>query len=304
MRRPFSRRQKLTIISGIVAVVAMITLLQLWLLSATMNALPGRRRYGHSPGGARERRLPRLEPRPAPLPVSAGAPLNVRMESIRTLHPAYFALVMATGIVSIGAQLMGLRPLALALLVVNVAAFASLWILTAIRVARFRREVMADLSDHQRGVGFFTAVAATSVFGSQLVIVLQQRTPAAVLWIATFFLWAVLVYAVFTALTVKEDKPSLDRRDQRRLARRGRRDGIRVDARIADRAGLRRQRGPAPVRGADLLARRRNALHLADLAHLLSLHLLPFLPDGPHAAVLDQHGRHGDLDARRRASAR
>ena len=41
MRRPFSRRQKLTIISGIVAVVAVITLLQLWLLSATMNAYLG-----------------------------------------------------------------------------------------------------------------------------------------------------------------------------------------------------------------------------------------------------------------------
>jgi len=135
--------------------------------------------------------------------------VNGRMESIRTLHPAYFALVMATGIVSIGAQLMGLRPLALALLVVNAAAFVSLWILTAVRVARFRREVMADLSDHQRGVGFFTTVAATSVFGSQLVIVLQRQRPAAVLWIATFFLWAVLIYAVFTALTVKEDKPSL-----------------------------------------------------------------------------------------------
>jgi Family of unknown function (DUF6755) len=41
MRRPFSRRQKLTIISGIVAVVSVITLLQLWLLSATMNAYLG-----------------------------------------------------------------------------------------------------------------------------------------------------------------------------------------------------------------------------------------------------------------------
>ena len=41
MKRAFSRRQKLTIISGIVAVVSIITLLQLWLLSATMNAYLG-----------------------------------------------------------------------------------------------------------------------------------------------------------------------------------------------------------------------------------------------------------------------
>lgn len=41
MRKNFSRRQKLTIINGIVAIVAVITLLQLWLLSATMNAFLG-----------------------------------------------------------------------------------------------------------------------------------------------------------------------------------------------------------------------------------------------------------------------
>ena len=41
MRRRFSRRQKLTIINGILAIVAVITLLQLWLLSATMNAFLG-----------------------------------------------------------------------------------------------------------------------------------------------------------------------------------------------------------------------------------------------------------------------
>jgi len=135
--------------------------------------------------------------------------MSSRLEAIRTLHPAYFALVMATGIVSIGAQLMGLRPLALALLAVNAVAFPSLWILTGVRVARFRRDVLADVADHQRGVGFFTAVAATSVFGSQLMIVLRASAPAGVLWIATFALWAVLIYGVFTALTVKEIKPSL-----------------------------------------------------------------------------------------------
>ena len=41
MNRPFSRQQKLTIINGILAIVAMIVVLQLWLLSATMNAFLG-----------------------------------------------------------------------------------------------------------------------------------------------------------------------------------------------------------------------------------------------------------------------
>lgn len=38
MRRGFSRQQKATIVSGILAIVATIVILQLWLLTATMNA--------------------------------------------------------------------------------------------------------------------------------------------------------------------------------------------------------------------------------------------------------------------------
>lgn len=133
------------------------------------------------------------------------------MEGIRTLHPAYFALVMATGIVSIAAKLMAIPFVAMALFAVNVIAFAVLAILTAIRIVRFPREVLADLADHQRSVGFFTSIAATSVFGSQVMLLFQRPRVALLFWIATLLLWLVLVYAVFTALTIKETKPTLDR---------------------------------------------------------------------------------------------
>lgn len=129
---------------------------------------------------------------------------------IRTLHPAYFALVMATGIVSIAAKLLAVPIVPLVLLAINVIAYVVLWVLTFIRIGRFPREVFADLIDHQRGVGFFTMVAATSVLGSQLVIVAGREQFAFALWIATLVLWLVLIYAVFTAFTVKETKPTLD----------------------------------------------------------------------------------------------
>ena len=132
------------------------------------------------------------------------------MEGIRTLHPAYFALVMATGIVSIAAKLLGMPVVAQSLLVINVGAFIILWVVTIIRIIRFPGEVFADLIDHQRGVGFFTAVAAASVLGSQLVILVQSHRIAFVLWIVTLALWLVLIYAVFTAFTVKETKPALE----------------------------------------------------------------------------------------------
>lgn len=40
-RRPFTRRQRITILSGMLAFVIMLVVLQLWLLSATMNAYLG-----------------------------------------------------------------------------------------------------------------------------------------------------------------------------------------------------------------------------------------------------------------------
>jgi tellurite resistance protein TehA-like permease len=48
------------------------------------------------------------------------------------------------------------------------------------------------------------------VLGSQLVIVGKQPAFAFALWIATLALWLLLIYAVFTAFTVKETKPTLD----------------------------------------------------------------------------------------------
>ncbi len=41
MRRPFSRQQKTTIVFGILSIVLTIVVLQLWLLTATMNAFLG-----------------------------------------------------------------------------------------------------------------------------------------------------------------------------------------------------------------------------------------------------------------------
>ena len=40
-RRPFSREQRMTIISGMLVFVLIVVILQLWLLTATMNAWLG-----------------------------------------------------------------------------------------------------------------------------------------------------------------------------------------------------------------------------------------------------------------------
>jgi tellurite resistance protein TehA-like permease len=125
------------------------------------------------------------------------------------MHPASFALVMATGIVSIACHLLGLPPVAVALLWANVGFYLVLWALTLTRIVRFPSRVLADISHHGRAVGFFTTVAATSVLGSQAFIIGGAWRVAAVLWGLGIVLWAAVTYTVFTALTIRTDKPTL-----------------------------------------------------------------------------------------------
>ena len=125
------------------------------------------------------------------------------------MHPAYFALVMATGIVSIAAHLTAMRRIAVALFALNIAFYLVLWVLTAARILRHRDRVVADVLDHGRSVGFFTTVAATCVLGSQFVLLGAMWRIAAALWFAGIALWALITYTILTVLTVKASKPPL-----------------------------------------------------------------------------------------------
>ena len=71
------------------------------------------------------------------------------------LFPAYFALVMATGIISIAAYRLEMWAVAWALLVIAVVSYAILWLLTLLRLARHFPRFTADLANHARGPGFF-----------------------------------------------------------------------------------------------------------------------------------------------------
>jgi tellurite resistance protein TehA-like permease len=135
--------------------------------------------------------------------------MTVASSRLATMHPAYFALVMATGIVSLACHVMGHGTLAEILYGLNLAFYPTLWVLTITRVVRHRAAVLADLRSHGRAVGFFTTVAATCVLGSQCLIVGDAYRAAFALWVTGIVLWAVLTYAVFTIIIVKSDKPAL-----------------------------------------------------------------------------------------------
>jgi tellurite resistance protein TehA-like permease len=135
---------------------------------------------------------------------------SATQSGIRDLFPAYFALVMATGIVSIACHLLKMDFLALPLLYLNLVFYFVLWLFTLIRIFRYPSRLLSDLSNHRLAAGFLTLVAGTNVLGSQIVTLISNQTLAFGLWLLGLVLWIVLIYTFFTLMTVKEEKPPLD----------------------------------------------------------------------------------------------
>jgi tellurite resistance protein TehA-like permease len=130
-------------------------------------------------------------------------------EAARTLFPGYFALVMATAAVSIASLLLGYSRIAHLLVPLNWLFYLVLCGLTVLRLIRFPGAVARDLFDHQRAPGFFTLVAGTCVLATQTIIVGGNHELGRVLWWLGLGLWFFIMYAFFTAVTVRENKPSL-----------------------------------------------------------------------------------------------
>ena len=132
-----------------------------------------------------------------------------RADDLETLHPAYFAMIMATGIVAIATMLNRIPVLPTILFWLNAVLFLILLLATLTRVIRYPRAFVADVHSHSRGVGFFTTVAAFGVFGNELVLQMGNTGTAIIFWGIATVLWFVVTYGILAVLTVKPDKPSL-----------------------------------------------------------------------------------------------
>lgn len=138
-------------------------------------------------------------------------PKSMVASAAETLFPGYFALVMATAAVSIASFLLGYGLIAKFLVDLNWIFYLSLWALTLIRLVRFPARVLDDLFDHQRAPGFFTLVAGTCVLATQTALIAGGNAIAVGLWWFGVGLWFVIMYAFFTAVTVRQQKPTLAR---------------------------------------------------------------------------------------------
>lgn len=131
------------------------------------------------------------------------------LDRLADMSPGYFGLVMATGIVSLAAFMMGFPGIARALFYLNGLQYCVLWVLYLLRAWRHPRRFFGDMIGHLSGPGYFTAVAATGIMASQFIILADDRFIGTLLWVVTVLLWLGLTYTIFTALTVKGEKPTL-----------------------------------------------------------------------------------------------
>ncbi|WP_347158723.1 tellurite resistance/C4-dicarboxylate transporter family protein [Pontibacter chitinilyticus] len=130
---------------------------------------------------------------------------------VKGWFPAYFALVMATGIVSIGTSLFGFKAVNDVLFWVNNFASALLLALLLCRLLFYYPYFLADLSSFKKGAGFFSVVAASSILGTQYAQLKHNYGIASGQFWFAFVMWLVLIYAFFLIITTECDKPSLDK---------------------------------------------------------------------------------------------
>lgn len=128
--------------------------------------------------------------------------------AIATLDPGWFAWVMASGIVSIGADLLGYRVLSRVVLGFTVAAAV---MLTAAYLARFvlyGSWVRQSLRDPTTAMAYFTVVAGLDVLAARLtsgghtLVTLGLGSAAAVIWV-------VLTYGLPWSIVASAQRPVL-----------------------------------------------------------------------------------------------
>lgn len=128
-------------------------------------------------------------------------------DSIRGLTPGYFALVMASGIISIGALDLGFELISLLLAGVAGMAWVLLIGLNLLRFIRHRDAVADDFQNPSRAFGFFTWVAATCVLGSRLAADGHLRA-ALVLLLVGSAIWLAFGYVIpWTAVLGRTVRP-------------------------------------------------------------------------------------------------
>ncbi|MGH9080570.1 MAG: tellurite resistance/C4-dicarboxylate transporter family protein [Acidimicrobiales bacterium] len=135
-------------------------------------------------------------------------PPGLVRRALATLDPGYFAWVMASGIVSVGADLLGYRVLSQVLLGVTVVAFVILVFAYVARVVWFWAWFRQSLRDPTTAMAYFTLVAGTEVLAIRLLMAGHPLVTLA-LGAAAALLWLVLTYGLPWSIVATAHRPVL-----------------------------------------------------------------------------------------------
>lgn len=131
------------------------------------------------------------------------AAFQARLQTgIKTLNPGYFALVMATGIVSVAVSADGAPRLSGILLGLAIVCYLVLVVAYGWRLAQYRPEFLADVADPAKAFAFFTFAAGSDVLGTRLAAD-GHHAWTAVLLIVAVVAWLLLSYGMPLGLVTR-----------------------------------------------------------------------------------------------------
>ncbi|HCU93869.1 MAG TPA: tellurite resistance protein permease [Actinobacteria bacterium] len=121
---------------------------------------------------------------------------------IKDLFPGYFALVMATGIVSTAVALDGAATLSGAMVGLTIVCYLVLMVAYGWRLAAYPHQFLADAAEPRKAFAFFTFVAGSDVLGSRLAADGHYGATAALLILASLA-WVLLSYGMPLGLVTR-----------------------------------------------------------------------------------------------------
>lgn len=125
--------------------------------------------------------------------------------NIRNFHPAWFVMVMATGIVSITFDLLGFGVIASPLFVLNLSLYSTFCLLFIAKILFYPRDLLAELRTVSQSWLFLAFVAGTNTVGVQLILFTQASTVANTLWYGALFAWITCIgFIVLNTLALSQ----------------------------------------------------------------------------------------------------
>ena len=128
--------------------------------------------------------------------------------ALANLDPGYFAWVMASGIVSIGADILGYPFISRIVLGVTVTAFLVLLFAYVARAIWFWPSFIASLRDPATAMAYFTVVAGSNVLATRLLMTGNQKL-AIILGSFGTLVWLFLTYGLPSFIVASARRPIL-----------------------------------------------------------------------------------------------